>query len=72
MTNTLTITEIKEKYTIEDIINFFKTNNLYINQINDKKSEDCGMIIAFNNENSYFLFHSYTLAYHYFLKMNWI
>jgi hypothetical protein len=72
MTNTLTIEEIKGKYTIEDIINIFKKNNLYINQITDKKSKDCGMIIAFNNENSYFLFSSYTLAYHYFLKMNWI
>lgn len=72
MTNQLTILEIKEKYTIEDIINIFKKNNMFIKQIDDKKSKDCGMIIAFNNENSYFLFSSYTLAYHYFLKMNWI
>ena len=72
MTNTLTITEIREKYTVEDIINLFKTNNMYINQINDKKSKDYGMIIAFNKQKSYFLFSSYTLAYHYFLKMNWI
>ena len=72
MTNQLTILEIKEKFTKEDIINIFNANNIYHSVRNDKKSINNGMVSVINKEKSLFYFCSYTLAYHYFLEMNWI
>jgi len=72
MTTTLTITEIKEKYTKEDIMNIFNKNNIYHHIINEKKDRNNGMLCVIDKDNSLFYFCSYVLAYHYFLEMNWI
>ena len=72
MTTTLTVLEIKEKYTKEDIMNIFDKNGIYHSVRNNKKSKNNGMTSVINKENSLFYFCSYILAYHYFLKMNWI
>jgi hypothetical protein len=72
MTTKLTVLEIKDKYSRQDIINIFNTNDIYHSVKIDKKSKNNGMIRVINKENSLFYFCSYTLAYHYFLKMNWI
>ena len=72
MDNLKTVRELKETYTKEDIKNIFVSKGLYINTINEKGDSNNGMTIAFNKEDSLFYFRSYVLAYHYFLKMNWI
>ena len=68
----LTIKELKEAFTKEDIKNIFKNKGMYINTVNAKGDSHDGMTIAFNKEDSLFYFSSYVLAYHYFLEMNWI
>ena len=72
METTLTLTEIREKYTEEDIKNIFEINGIYAEKRNNKKSRNYGMISVINKENSIFYFGSYFLAYKYFFKMNWI
>jgi hypothetical protein len=72
MKTTLTVTKIRKKHTEEDIKNIFEKNGIYNKKRNNKKSENYGMISVINKENSLFYFSNYTLAYHYFLKMNWI
>mgnify|MGYP003630727226 FL=1 len=72
MTTLLTVLEIKEKYTKEDIMNIFDKNEVYHSVRNNKKSKNNGMLSVINKENSLMYFNSYTLAYRYFLEMNWI
>jgi len=72
MTTSLTVKEIKEKYTEDDIKNIFEINGIYAKKRNKKSSRNYGMISVINKENSIFYFGSYFLAYKYFLKMNWI
>ena len=72
MTTLLTILEIKEKYTKQDIMNIFDKNEVYHSVRNNKKSKNHGMLSVINKEDSLMYFNSYILAYHYFLEMNWI
>ena len=72
MKTLLTVTEIREKYTEEDIKDIFEVNGIYAKKRNKKSSRNYGIISVINKENSIFYFGSYFLAYKYFLKMNWI
>ena len=72
MTSTLTVKEIKNTHTEEDIINIFKEKGIY-NKIRDnKKSKNHGMLSIIDKRNSLYYFPSYFTAYRFLLKNNGI
>jgi len=70
MSTTLTVTEIKQKFTNHDIQKIFYEAGMHITTITSK-GRNKGMTLACNKADQYFYLSSYVLAYHYFLKMNW-
>ena len=53
----------------------FKSKGCSIRKIDDPRDKgysDYGMTSAMNKEGSLLMFHSFTIAYGYFTKMNWI
>lgn len=78
MTNTIkqpkemTVREIRDSFTKEDIESIFKLNGLYITTCDVKGDSNYGMTRCFNKADQLWTFHSHVLAYHYFLEMNWI
>lgn len=68
----MTVREIKDNFTKEDIESIFKLNGLYIRTCNDKGDSRYGMTRCFSPTDRLWTFHSHVLAYHYFLEMNWI
>jgi hypothetical protein len=69
METKLTVTEIKQKFTNDDIQKIFDKSGMHIDTINEGRNK--GMTVAFNKEDQYFYLPNYVLAYHYFLEMNW-
>lgn len=70
MGTTLTVTEIKQKFTNDDIQKIFDEAGMHITTITSK-GRNKGMTLAYNKADQYFYLSSYVLAYRYFLKMNW-
>jgi hypothetical protein len=66
----LTVKEIKQKFTNNDIQKIFDKAGMHIDTIT--KGRNKGMTVAFNKADQYFYLPNYVLAYHYFLKMNWL
>ena len=60
-----------ENLTKEQIEKVFEIENLFIKKVDEKKDINNGMIITFNPSGQVNYFHSYILAYEYFLKMGW-
>ena len=63
------------KLTDNQIKEIFKSKGLFIKKIDDPRDKgysDYGMTNAINKEGGLFTFHSFTLAYDYFKRMNWL
>ena len=69
---TLTVKEIRETHTEEDIKNIFEGKGIY-NKIRDnKKSKNHGMLSIIDKRNSLYYFTSYFAAYRFLLNNNGI
>tara|TARA_R110002096_G_scaffold155433_1_gene319843 strand:+ start:197 stop:424 length:228 start_codon:yes stop_codon:yes gene_type:complete len=69
---TLTVREIRDTHTEQDIINIFEVKGIY-NKIRDnKKSKNHGMLSIIDKRNSLYYFASYFAAYRYLLNNNGI
>lgn len=68
----LSVRELRDTYTTEDIINILKSNGVYINQVTEKGESLYGMYAVINKEKALNYFNNPVLALHYFLEMNWI
>ena len=60
------------KLTDNQIAEIFKSKGLYIKKVDHKGDRDHGMTFTMNRANQAHMFHSFTLAYDHFIKMNWI
>ena len=58
--------------TNKEIATIFNSNGLYIKLVDCKGDRDHGMTFTMNKVDDVNMFHSFQLAYEYFLKMNWI
>ena len=64
----MTTTQLTNK----EIATIFNANGLYIKTVDSKGDRDHGMTFTMNRVDDVNMFHSFQLAYDYFLKMNWI